>query len=399
MSDEELRAGLKPTRLGDDEVAEMVGDAQARDASPSRGRFPLTAVAAAAVLLIGVTWIANRPDPEPPAPPSSEHAGDEGGGDGDGPPNRPPPPGHDVAAEEVRQRGLNQAYFDSEAGQAAIAAVPDGHWISIERQELVHRPTLDALLEKMGTGRDYHRFIFQKGEEGDRTYNATFVDAPWAGTKFMAQADLGIDSRLSEKFDFTPPDGRPWLPIGRHLRVVLSTGSACPLLVPEFRTNSRYEIPGLATVKLLIGQVEGLRRRLLRVQIPELEIDGWFEAVEVPDIGRLRAGERDWAYYDNPERAIRRHVRSRRARSIIMIIGAQSRRAGAWLDEILSTSHDLLDGLPLGYSPFGTPPGQSLLRVVTPDTDEQILIGADSEPDQIRAWLAEQIGTGGEEDG
>ena len=297
----EIQVALATGSLTEDEREEIVAEALERaDKAPPRGRLRALLFASAAMLLTGIgIWSASR-DPN-----RREDA---------------PTLAGDVEKMTAEQRTANERFLATDSVQAKLSTVEPGTWIVVAGGKRILTGTdLESLIAKMtratGNDRCYHRFVFRKNDAGHRSYKITFGDAPWAGTGFLAAAQLSIGTLYGHGMGFSrgkreltirkSPDGRPWLPLnlappggnaGATHHVVVSTGSAGPLLLPVGTLSSLAEIPGTATLEAIGGVVNELRRHIVRVRVPELWLDEYVEAVAVPGIGDRRTAGKVWRY-------------------------------------------------------------------------------------------------------
>ncbi len=317
--------------LAADAIDLATSEALAR--TPRRG-FLRPALAAAALVLAlvggGIAWLHLR-DAEPPAEVDQAVEDDDGEG-----PVEPPPTGSVLA-----ERKANEAFLADPATQARIAKVEDGQWIGIQHGKTMvvadELGKLDVLLkraEREGVGeqavrmrpRALHRFTFQKGSEGDRTYKTFFGRPPFVGAafinRFMFHVSMGngkveyalvkdgkvqgkpVVVHLSEGKGAELPMhiGEPTSLGGVEVAVGYSTGSTNPLVLPDGMGFPRFEVPGTASLEGGGGH-RSFRRYIASISIPRMNLREVFvEAMGRPEVleqedGSLRLGGATWQPY------------------------------------------------------------------------------------------------------
>ena len=233
-----------------------------------------------------------------------------------------------AAGTVEEERKANLEFLRSEKVQRHLRENP-GLWAAIAGGDSL---VVTAPLEKVLAGieraepKAKHRFVWRIGEEGDVAYNLTFGDQPWAGMKFLTETRLTLgrgkkpgwtfytEQDPKKQAQFVGKDKRPWLPIvvgvpgrdeGTKITFVVSTGSNCPLLLPEGHRFPLSEIPGTAVVDSGLNRAQWqLRRYLVRARIPELGFDMDVEALELAKpvkrgAERLVLGGLPWLAYED----------------------------------------------------------------------------------------------------
>ncbi|MFQ5845029.1 MAG: hypothetical protein ACE5JG_08580 [Planctomycetota bacterium] len=411
---EEIRAALLCEAVGDEERAAMARAAleRAREPQPRRRRIGkaapwLAGAAAAAAVVVAVV-------------------GGEGPGVGASQPG-------ESTVESERARNLEflrskkvQKHLADNPGLWAAVAGGDNLFVSAPLEKVL------AQIEKVKPDAK-HRFVWKVGEEGDVAYDFTVGDQPWAGMEFLEQTGLWqerdrqpgwwfyrqTDPKKKARF---PPgkDKRPWLPIvvgvpgldeGTTITFVVSTGSNCPLLLPEGHRFPLAEIPGEAVVtSVFLHQTQWrLRRYLVRARIPELGVDTVVEALELTQPvkkgeERLVLGEVPWHPYEDEVFAVAKRSR----KPLLFLIGPEP---GPEVAALFSPPGDLssllgafvlvypgskpVDKDPAIWGGMAASPSAPLLIVVYPQrggpklvkTGENLRLTKRTKPAELRAFL------------
>jgi hypothetical protein len=325
----------------------------------------------------------------------------------------PEPAGQPIEAGQrtiEEEREANREFLRSEKVRGHLAQ-NQGHWAAIAGgHTLVIHGDLSEVLSKVEKAQPdvKHRFVWKIGEEGDVAYNFTWGDQPWAGTKFLAETRLALgrgkkpgwtfysEKDPKKRAQFTGKDNRPWLPVllgaagrdeGTTITFIVSSGSYCPLLLPEGHRFPLSEIPGTAVVDGDMGRSQWqLRRHLVRARIPQLGLDTVVEALELTKpvkrgAERLVLGGLAWLAYEG---GVLEKAR-REGKPVLVLIGpkpepqleAPFRKARDLLERFVLTypaSAGLLEKLDVPPDAFKLGPGQWTLLALHPESgDEQIV--------------------------
>ncbi|MDH3592771.1 MAG: hypothetical protein OER88_12875 [Planctomycetota bacterium] len=347
----EIKNALREGALNEDERAEVVAEALKRAQRPAPMSWRAPVLAMTAILLVAVAvWMWKN-----------ESVAD------------------DVFADTAEERIVNETFLASDTGKAALAAVKKDAWVVVHRGKLTSGVEFAPLLK--ATAKGTHRFVFRKGMEGDRKYDATFVDVPWAGMDFILAT--GIMDNSMRLRQFPGPDNRPWIPITPRLRVVVSTGSSCPLLVPRGQLSPMFEVPGKASVKAIGAKFGDLRRHLMHVKIDKLGIDAYCEALEIEGIGNRRLRERTWKYYIDVDAT----KVAAKEKPMVVVLGP----CPAWVDKALSECDALLDGQSLGYTPFPLAKPPVTMLAIAPDYRRIMMLDESTLPADVKSFLRKAL--------
>lgn len=251
------------------------------------------------------------------------------------------PKGELRAGSVAAERDANVAFLADPKTQARIAAIPDGAWIGIQHGKtlltsddlgkldmLLKRAERDGVEDVPLGARPHalHRFTFQKGSQGDRTYKTYFGKPPFVGAafinKFMFHVSMGggiieyshvkdgkrqgkpviVNLQEGKGAELPIHIGEPTSLGGVEVAVGYSTGSTNPLVLPDGMGFPRFEIPGTASLEGGGGH-RSFRRYVASVSIPRMTIREVFvEAMgraaplEQED-GSLRLGGVTWQPY------------------------------------------------------------------------------------------------------
>jgi hypothetical protein len=218
------------------------------------------------------------------------------------------------AAKVEEQRAENEAFLARPRVQKAIGEAPSDAWIAVAGGDtLIVDPDWRAALQKVDAQcpTAVHRFFYRKDMAGSAHYEITFGDAPWAGTRFLSEADLSLggspgggwsferedpsrgsdlDVPATKRATFPAYDSRPWIPVRfpagdgtQTMFFVVSTGSNCPLIFPETWSFPRFEIPGEATVTSAMASTSWTSRRYaMPITVEKLGLDMVVQAVVGP---------------------------------------------------------------------------------------------------------------------
>ncbi len=299
------------------------------------------ALSAAATLLVGVgLWaLLSSGAPRDDEPVEEQDEVGEILPDPDGEPDGDVGEDPRVVASVASEREANVAYMNTPKVRALIAKVKPGRWIGIQHGKTMvvadHLGILNQQLkwaEREGKQEDVsrmpvlalHRFVFQKGSEGDKSYKTFFGKPPFVGAafinRFMFEIAMGdgkvryayrkdgklqgsvfeVPLREGKGAELPMTIGEPTSMAGLTYGVGYSTGSTNPLVLPNGMHFPRFEIPGTAKLEGGSDHPGTFRRCMASITIPVMGMREVFvEAMGNPSTleqedGSLRLGRQTW---------------------------------------------------------------------------------------------------------